>query len=115
MNKFATIAIGGILLLAGILLYLGVHIAAVLHMPNVHGWQTPPGHYGSAVKDSGGYWMFGLAIILIGLGVLVLVTALFDRFNGIWRSNMNDIRRRDQEFDTRRAESERQIVEGDPK
>ena len=115
MNKFATIAIGGILLLAGILLYLGVHIAAVLHMPDVHGWQTPPGHYGSALMDSGGYWMFWLAIILIGLGVLVLVAALFDRFNGIWHSNMNDIRRRDQEFDTRRAESERQIGEGEPK
>lgn len=115
MNRFAIIAIGGILLLAGILLYLGVHIAAVLHMPDVRGWQTPPGHYGSALTDSGGYWMFWLALFLIVLGLLTLLAALFDRVRHKLHTDLDDIRRRNQEFDTRRAESEPQMAEGDSK
>ncbi len=103
MNRVATIAIGGILLLGGIILYVGIHMATVLHMPEVSGWQTPPSRYRNALMDSGGYWMFGLAIVLIGFGGLVLVAALFNRLGRKWRSDLNDIRRRDREFEAERA------------
>lgn len=105
MEKITKIVIGGLFLLSGSLLYLGVHIATVLRLPEVYSWYTPPGRYGTALMDSGGYWMFWLSIILIGLGLLLLVAALFNRLGDKWRSGLNDIRRRGREFDVKRAES----------
>ncbi|MEJ8303412.1 HPP family protein [Saccharibacillus sacchari] len=106
MDRMIKTAIGGLFLLSGSLLYLGVHIAAVLRLPEVNSWYTPPGRYGTALMDSGGYWMFWLAIVLIGIGLILLVAALFNRAGDKWRSDLNDIRRRSREFDVKRAESE---------
>jgi len=115
MDRIMKIAIGGLFLISGSLLYLGVHIAAVLRLPEVNSWHDPPGRYGTALMYSGGYWMFWLAIILIALGLILLIAALFNRLGDKWQSDLNDIRQRDQEFDARRDESERQITEGEPK
>lgn len=104
MDRIMKIAIGGLFLLSGSLLYLGVHIAAVLSLPEVNSWYNPPGRYGTALMYSGGYWMFWLAIILIALGLILLVAALFNRLGDKSKSSLNDIRQRDQEFDARRAE-----------
>ncbi|MDO3410468.1 hypothetical protein QWJ34_11915 [Saccharibacillus sp. CPCC 101409] len=113
-NGINRVLAGGFLLLGGVLLYLGVHTAAVLHMGEVTEWYTPPGHYMTALMASGGYWMFWIAMILGGLGALVLGWELAGSFGqklnagekigGGWK----EIKRKNVEFDERRAASERQ-------
>lgn len=106
MPKMTTVIIGGLLLLGGILLYLGVHLAAVLYMSQIDAWPQPPAHYMTALTDSGGYPMFWVSIVLIILGLLLLGAKLFEKLGLAGQSGLNEIRRQDRIFDARRAQSE---------
>jgi hypothetical protein len=41
---------GGILLISGIILYLGIHIPAAIQASKLGGWSIPPGRLGTALK-----------------------------------------------------------------
>jgi hypothetical protein len=64
---------GGFILLSGIILYLGMHISASLFMPNINGWSTPPGRFGTALSESGGDSASVFAIILCILGFFIII------------------------------------------
>jgi hypothetical protein len=64
---------GGFILLSGIILYLGMHISASLFMPNINGWSTPPGRFGTALSESGGHTATIFAILLCLLGFFIII------------------------------------------
>jgi hypothetical protein len=64
---------GGFILLSGVILFLGMHISASIFMPNINGWSTPPGRFGTALRESGGYIANIFAIILCILGFFILI------------------------------------------
>ncbi|MDQ0112588.1 hypothetical protein [Paenibacillus harenae] len=64
---------GGFILLSGIILYLGMHISASIFIPNINGWSTPPGRFGTALRESGGYMANIFAIILCILGFFIII------------------------------------------
>lgn len=114
MKRTETIWVGGLLLLGGSLLYVGVHIAAVLYMPQIYSWYTPPGRYMTALADSGGSPMFWLSILLIGIGLLLLGARLFEALRRKWRNDANEIRLRGEAFDANRAQSEEEAGDRAP-
>jgi hypothetical protein len=64
---------GGFILLSGIILYIGIHISASLFLPILNGWSTPPGRFGTALRESGGFTVNIFAIILCVLGLLIII------------------------------------------
>ena len=64
---------GGFFLFSGIILYLGIHLSASIFMPNLSGWSTPPGRFGSALRETGGNIATVFAIILCVLGFFILI------------------------------------------
>ena len=111
-NGINRVLAGGFLLFGGIALYLGVHIVAVLHMGQVTEWYTPPERYMTALMASGGYRMFWIAMILGGLGALILGWELAGTLgrklsaDGKIGRGWKEIKRKNAEFDERRAASE---------
>jgi hypothetical protein len=87
------IVAGGILLIGGIVLFIGIHIPAALHMKEITGWSDPPGRYGTAIIETGGNTPLTLSILLCIFGLLLL---LWGVFSGIISSLiirlMNDIK-----------------------
>ncbi|CAM4048314.1 hypothetical protein COLU111180_20790 [Cohnella lubricantis] len=69
---------GGILLFAGMALYLGIHIPAAEIASNLGGWSTPPGRLGTALQEVGGVAPTGYSIFLIVIGILILLWGAFD-------------------------------------
>jgi hypothetical protein len=89
--------LGAILLIAGILLYGAIHIATVIHIPNVMVWSDTWGQYFKAMSETHGWVGFILAILLFLVGALLLLTVFV---SGISKGNMmQEIRERDQEFE----------------
>jgi hypothetical protein len=68
---------GGIFFISGIILYVGIRIAASLNMSNLNGWITPPGKFGTSLREIEGVGAHRLAIVLITLGFLMIIWDIF--------------------------------------
>ncbi|QYR21941.1 hypothetical protein KZ483_02575 [Paenibacillus sp. sptzw28] len=68
---------GGIFFISGIILYVGIRIAASLNMNNVNGWSDPPGKFGTSLREIEGVGAHRLAIILITSGFLMIIWDVF--------------------------------------
>ncbi|ASS66579.1 MULTISPECIES: hypothetical protein [unclassified Paenibacillus] len=68
---------GGFILFSGVLLYLGVHLAAAMHLPHTTAWSTPPGKYGTALRETGGYAANLVSILFMIGGSLILLIELY--------------------------------------
>lgn len=77
MEGVKRILAGGFILLSGVLLYLGVHLAAVMYLPHITGWSTPPGKYGTALRETGGYAANLISILFMIGGSLILLIELY--------------------------------------
>jgi hypothetical protein len=73
MKLMKRVIAGGFIFISGIILYLGIHISASLFMTNVNGWSTPPGRFGTALRESGGYTANIFALILCILGFFIII------------------------------------------
>ncbi|MCC3374836.1 hypothetical protein [Cohnella sp. REN36] len=94
------LAAGGALLLCGIMLYIGVHIGAVLQMTRQPGFGNPAGTYMAALRETGGLAGFWIAVILGVLGIICMAWA----FSGpLLRESAGAIRDADEHFEARRA------------
>ncbi|MGU3567349.1 hypothetical protein [Paenibacillus sp. D51F] len=68
---------GGFILLSGVLLYSGVHLAAAMYLPHITAWSTPPGKYGTALRETGGYAANLVSILFMIGGSLILLIELY--------------------------------------
>ncbi len=64
--------IGGILLIAGTLLYGIVHLTIANYIPNMQGWSDPPGKFEQARNEIGVNIPYFLSIIFMVLGLILL-------------------------------------------
>jgi hypothetical protein len=96
MKIMMRVIAGGFILLSGIVLYLGIHISASLIMPNINGWSTPPGRFGTALRETGGYAanIFGIILCILGLFIIIYECYL----SGIIERNRNTIAQRNIEY-----------------
>lgn len=68
---------GGFLLLSGVVLYVGVKIAAAIVMPNINGWSTPPGRFGTAIAEINGGFSLVISVLFSILGSVLIVLEIF--------------------------------------
>ncbi|MFF2484612.1 hypothetical protein [Paenibacillus sp. NPDC058071] len=69
---------GGIVLLSGVILFLGIYIPMSFHASKLGGWTTPPGRLGTALNEMGGATAFNYSIIMIICGIFLLLWGCFE-------------------------------------
>jgi len=92
---------GGFLLLGGILLYAAAHIAAAQDLANIHAWSTPPGKFGTALRETGGLAAsrIGIALGVCGFALLVWESLLAAWLAPALGKMRAEVARRNEEFD----------------
>lgn len=92
---------GGFMLLGGILLYAAAHLAAAHELANIHSWSTPPGKFGTALRETGGLAASRIGIVLgaIGFTLLVWETLLAAWLVPALGKMRAEVARRNEEFD----------------
>lgn len=82
---------GGILMLCGVILYLGAFIPAALYATKLGGWSTPPGRLGTALEATGGTTTIENATIIIISGIVLIIFGCFgEAILSFWKKVRKD-------------------------
>lgn len=65
---------GGFLLLSGVVLYVGIKIAAAMAMPMVNGWSKSTGRFGAAVAEVDGGFALVISVLLGIVGCVFIIS-----------------------------------------
>ncbi len=64
--------IGCTLMLSAVILYSSIHLSAVIYMPSINGWGTPPGRFGTALIETEGIVPTYISMIMGTMGSLII-------------------------------------------
>lgn len=71
------IIIGSVFIISAVILYSFVHLSASIYLPNITGWSTPPGRFGTALSETGGVLPASLSIVMGVIGFMLISMDFF--------------------------------------
>ena len=83
------IIIGLGLMLTSAILYGFVHLSIIIYLPNITGWVTPPGRYGTAVSVTHGTIPIILSIIMGITGLSLICENFISKYRTSVRERAN--------------------------
>ena len=73
------VVFGGILIFASVIIFAIIEVSTSKYCETLGSWSTPPGKYMTALRDTGNYFIFGLSILLLLIGVIIGMVGCFGK------------------------------------